>query len=64
LQTLEQAIALSPSSPEAYFALGQVYLQQGDVEEARTAFEQVLNLNPAPHWQQQVENILESLDSQ
>jgi protein O-GlcNAc transferase len=64
LQALEKAIELAPSSPEAYFALGQVYLQQGNIEEARTALEQVLTLNPAPHWRQQVENILQSLESE
>jgi tetratricopeptide (TPR) repeat protein len=63
LETLEQAIALSPGSPEAYFALGQVYIQLGDIAEARSALEKVLSLNPSPHWQQQVELLLESLES-
>ncbi len=63
LDTLEQAIELAPNSPEAYFALGQAYMQAGDTEQARAALERVLELNPAPRWREQVELMLESLDS-
>jgi Flp pilus assembly protein TadD len=63
LETLGQAVALSPNSPEAHFALGQVYIQLGDVAAARAALEKVLSLNPSPHWRQQVERLLESLES-
>jgi len=63
LDTLEQAIELAPNSPEAYFALGQTYMQAGNTEKARAALERVLELNPAPRWREQVELMLESLDS-
>ncbi len=64
VEALKKAQSLSPNSPEAFFALGQAFIQLGDVVEARAAFEQVLSLNPAPQWRQQVEAILESLDSE
>jgi cytochrome c-type biogenesis protein CcmH/NrfG len=60
----EKAIALSPNSPEAYFLLGQVHIQTGNVIEARAALQQVLSLNPAPQWREQAERILESLGSE
>jgi Flp pilus assembly protein TadD len=63
LDVLEQAVALNPNSPEAYFALGQVYLQMGNIADARAALEKVLTLNPAPHWRDQVEQMLEGLGS-
>jgi tetratricopeptide (TPR) repeat protein len=63
VQALEEAIALTPDSPEAYFALGQAQIQLGNMAEAKAALERVLELNPDPHWQQQAEQILESLDS-
>jgi tetratricopeptide (TPR) repeat protein len=61
LEALDQAAVLSPNSPEAYFALGQVHLQLGNTAEARNALERVLTLNPAPHWREQVEQMLASL---
>jgi tetratricopeptide (TPR) repeat protein len=64
LEMAEQAAVLAPNSPEAQFLLGQVYLHLGRVTEARAALEQVLLLNPAPHWREQVERMLESLDSE
>jgi predicted TPR repeat methyltransferase len=63
LEALEQATALAPNSPEAYFALGQVHIQLGNVTEARDALERVLALNPAPRWREQAEALLESLGS-
>ena len=64
LEMANQAIAMMPNSPEAYFLLGQVHIQLGNVADARAAMEEVLLLNPAPQWREQVERILESLDSE
>jgi protein O-GlcNAc transferase len=64
LQMAQKAIALSPNSPEAYFLLGQVNIRLGNVIEARTALEKVLSLNPTSHWREQVERMLEGLESQ
>lgn len=64
LEMVEQAVVLSPDSPEAYFLLGQVNMQLGKLVEARAALEQVLSLNPSPYWREQVQKMLESLDSQ
>ena len=63
LEMADQAIALTPDSPEAYFLLGQVHIQLGNIADARAAMEEVLLLNPAPQWREQVERIIESLDS-
>ncbi len=60
----EIAIELSPNSPEAFFLLGQVNIQLGDAAEARAALQQVLSLNPTPHWREQVERMLESLQTE
>lgn len=64
LAVLEQAAALAPNSPEAYFALGQVHVQLNNTAEARAALERVLSLNPAPRWREQVELMLEGLESE
>jgi tetratricopeptide (TPR) repeat protein len=64
LEMAEQAITLSPNSPEAFFLLGQVHIQLSNIVEARNALEQVLSLNPAPHWRDQAERLLESLESE
>jgi tetratricopeptide (TPR) repeat protein len=63
LDMLNQAITLSPNSPEAYFALGQAYISLNNVTQARAAWEHVLSLNPAPPWREQTEQMLKSLDS-
>jgi tetratricopeptide (TPR) repeat protein len=62
LDVLEQAVALAPNSPEAYFALGQAHLSLNDVDQAQAAWEHVLTLNPAPTWREQTEKMLDSLD--
>ena len=40
------AIKIDPKNAAAYRGLGQVYLQNGELEEAREAFEFILKLNP------------------
>lgn len=41
-----EAIKIEAKNTEAYFGLGQVYMQKGEMEEAREAFEFILKLNP------------------
>jgi tetratricopeptide (TPR) repeat protein len=64
LEMAQKSIALSPNSPESFFLLGQVNIQMGNLSEARAALEKVLTLNPAQHWREQVQTMLESLDSE
>ena len=45
---MERAIALDPSEPYAWFALGQVRLHNGRVTEAIDAYEQAQRLPDAP----------------
>lgn len=64
LEMANASITLSPSSPEAYFLLAQVHIQLNNVDEARAALKNVLSLNPSPHWREQAELMLQSLDSE
>lgn len=41
-----EAIRLSPRNREAYFGLGNVYLEKGELEDAEEAFQYLVHLNP------------------
>lgn len=45
-KTLEQAILLNPTVPEAFYLLGQVYSKSGKFKKSILAFRKSLNLDP------------------
>jgi tetratricopeptide (TPR) repeat protein/O-antigen ligase len=46
IKTSERAIELSPTRPQIYFELGQIYISLGDIPNALTTFEKAVELQP------------------
>jgi len=46
LKVLQRILELAPDHPSPYTHLGQVYLRRNDFEQAKTAFEESLQINP------------------
>ena len=57
IASLNQAIAQSPDSLEAWFALGQAHASIGQLEEACTDLDHFLSLSPPQGWVEQAEQI-------
>jgi tetratricopeptide (TPR) repeat protein len=46
LKYLKRAVKSAPQAPEIYFDLGEAYLLVGQIEEARHAYDNVIDLAP------------------
>ncbi|PYS69944.1 MAG: hypothetical protein DMF69_15285 [Acidobacteria bacterium] len=60
---LARAIKLSPGRTELVFMLGQLYLRNGDLKQARTLLEQVTNSNAEDEMRQHARSMLAQLTS-
>jgi tetratricopeptide (TPR) repeat protein len=61
IEVLQQATEQAPSSPEAFYALGEAYAQSGDAESACEAYDHFLTLNPPTIWLEQAKEKMVAL---
>jgi tetratricopeptide (TPR) repeat protein len=61
IEVLQRATAQAPDSPQAYYALGEAYAQNGDTASACEAYSHFLTLDPPPTWRTQGEQAMTAL---
>ena len=60
IQSLKQALAVSPDNVPLLLMLGEAYLEQFSLEEAKSSYESVLRVDPAnPYARTQLVQLLD-----